>query len=262
MHKRWHLDILCVNKTCNAEATQIIYRRTVSLGIGHSAFYKGYATGEKATSLTEAEKEGLSWSWGPMLPGIQFFAFKELELMVEPIGARGYWYSVRSLLQNLCQSRLETGPPLKALTIKLMDMLRATGHPLIDIPDSSQLVGDNAVPARFEDYETTLKLFEKVIRMTPKCDIYLPYWMEKHERAGWLRTSWGNSLGASVSYMGFPTWVKIGTNILHLNNVWVQKWVLKEDAHQNYGGSHEPPMKEKYPRNLIREDFPCLANLA
>ena len=36
-------------------------------------------------------------------------------------------------------------------------------------------------PATFEEYQRTLGLFREVARATRKCDLYLPYWMEKYE---------------------------------------------------------------------------------
>ena len=121
------LEILRINRTCYAETLQIIHDRTVSIGIGSRAFTRFSGQGRSRASglgehMQEVEKRGLSWRFGLLMPGTPFSRLRELEIVVEPINALGFWYSVRSLLGDFCQRRLH-GENLKLLTIKLMDMM-------------------------------------------------------------------------------------------------------------------------------------------
>ena len=250
--RRWHLELLRVNRFCNAYGTQMIHHCTVSLKIDRTAFEPWNCPGDVLDDFKLAESEGLSWNLGPMMPGLQYCLLRDFELVIEPINVPGYWYCLQSLLRRLCEDHLENGGPLKMIGITFMDMVRNVADPSFLGIGFLPGTGNSAISARFEDYETSLRIFAKVIKASKQCNIHLPYWMARHRQVEGLMKLYVDEMGANVSFTPISTWTKTPSESIVLHNSWVPTAVLRADSATSRGW-----LDGQGPRYR----FPCLADL-
>ena len=120
-------------------------------------------------------------------PGLMLSQVKELMICIHPTDLGGFWRSLNHALHSLCNSQLLRRGPIKSLTIDLQDMTYSElwSDLAWGTADPFCLAAGSVV---FEDYEGALARLKQAIALSGRCEIYLPYWVDRcQQKIGFYR---------------------------------------------------------------------------
>jgi len=181
------LPILYINKKMYAVALYILQARTFRIEFCERALINPVPLDEQ-----------IEWEWKPVFPGLDLTMIRELVIEITPTESRIFWHILSVAMKNLCKQQLLPRGPVKKLSVKVKDALWSCNRfsqlweGLIDEPVRTAIA--------FEDYENVIQPFKKIIPAVGQCDIYLPYWTERHSGKDRIVEEWAK-LGARVLFM-------------------------------------------------------------
>ena len=137
-------------------------------------------------------------------PGLMLSQVKELLVHIRPTSLGLFWHSLKEALDSLCNDHLLQRGPIKNLTIDLIDMSYSELWSKLAWTTFDPFLLAPAGRVAFEDYEDVLRTLKKVIELSAQCEIYLPYWMERHQQKDRLLQTYAGELGARVLFSPAP----------------------------------------------------------
>ena len=136
-------------------------------------------------------------------PGLMLSQVKELMICIHPTDLGSFWRSLNHALDSLCNSQLLRRGPIKSLTIDLQDMTYSELW--------SDLAWGTADPfclaagsVAFEDYEAALARLKQAIALSGRCEIHLPYWVDRCQQKNQLLQTYAGESGARVFFSPAP----------------------------------------------------------
>ena len=191
------LAVSYINRNFHAQARRLLQARAFRIELTDCAFQiTGYPK-----PMEQAADQRANWRWERVFPGLDLSKVTQLTIVIGPVDLYGFWYNAENALYNLSRSRLFAHKSIQKLIIEVEDMRCTCSEQRRGRPPGIWKALGNVMPIKptVEDYDRILMSLERVIALAVKCEIHVPYWVERLSAKGEFVRHWAN-LGAQVLF--------------------------------------------------------------